>query len=87
MRSSLPSRLRQLLSSEGSIGPSVKLDYDPVSLLFLYTRTFFVYFLCIFLSRSTVIIIGKCVFQKLFVQSLVDCVSILLFCKEAVLTW
>ncbi|XP_027904990.1 E3 ubiquitin-protein ligase UPL1-like [Vigna unguiculata] len=29
VRSSWPSRLRQLLSSEGSIGPSVKLDSDP----------------------------------------------------------
>ncbi|CAA3008577.1 E3 ubiquitin- ligase UPL2-like [Olea europaea subsp. europaea] len=28
-RSSLPSRLRQLLSSEGAIGPSVKLDSEP----------------------------------------------------------
>ncbi|XP_020547513.1 E3 ubiquitin-protein ligase UPL2 isoform X2 [Sesamum indicum] len=29
IRSSLPSRLRQLLSSEGAIGPSVKLDAEP----------------------------------------------------------
>ncbi|KAL2505911.1 E3 ubiquitin-protein ligase UPL1 [Abeliophyllum distichum] len=29
LRSSLPSRLRQLLSSEGAIGPSVKLDSEP----------------------------------------------------------
>ncbi|KAG8377396.1 hypothetical protein BUALT_Bualt08G0028700 [Buddleja alternifolia] len=29
IRSSLPSRLRQLLSSEGAIGPSVKLDSEP----------------------------------------------------------
>ncbi|XP_022867148.1 E3 ubiquitin-protein ligase UPL2-like isoform X1 [Olea europaea var. sylvestris] len=29
VRSSLPSRLRQLLSSEGAIGPSVKLDSEP----------------------------------------------------------
>ncbi|CAL5383970.1 unnamed protein product [Camellia sinensis] len=29
LRSSMPSRLRQLLSSEGTIGPSVKLDSDP----------------------------------------------------------
>ncbi|KAL7187335.1 hypothetical protein ACSBR1_037409 [Camellia fascicularis] len=28
LRSSMPSRLRQLLSSEGTIGPSVKLDSD-----------------------------------------------------------
>ncbi|KAE9458821.1 hypothetical protein C3L33_09258, partial [Rhododendron williamsianum] len=32
LRSSLPSRLRQLLSTEGAIGPSVKLDSEPVSL-------------------------------------------------------
>lgn len=29
LRSSLPSRLRQLLSSEGAIGPSIKLDSEP----------------------------------------------------------
>ncbi|XP_051123521.1 E3 ubiquitin-protein ligase UPL2-like isoform X2 [Andrographis paniculata] len=29
IRSSLPSRLRQLLSSEGAIGPSIKLDPEP----------------------------------------------------------
>ncbi|KAI8548464.1 hypothetical protein RHMOL_Rhmol07G0275700 [Rhododendron molle] len=29
LRSSLPSRLRQLLSTEGAIGPSVKLDSEP----------------------------------------------------------
>ncbi|PSS17338.1 E3 ubiquitin-protein like [Actinidia chinensis var. chinensis] len=29
LRSSLPSRLRQLLSSEGAIGPSVKVDSEP----------------------------------------------------------
>ncbi|KAL8490394.1 hypothetical protein ACS0TY_025562 [Phlomoides rotata] len=29
IRSSLPSRLRQLLSSEGAIGPSVKIDTEP----------------------------------------------------------
>lgn len=31
IRSSLPSRLRQLLSSEGAIGPSIKLDSEPPS--------------------------------------------------------
>jgi len=31
LRSSWPSRLRQLLSNEGAIGPSVKLDTEPVS--------------------------------------------------------
>ncbi|KAK4483925.1 hypothetical protein RD792_011134 [Penstemon davidsonii] len=30
IRSSLPSRLRQLVSSEGAIGPSVKLDTEPL---------------------------------------------------------
>ncbi|PSR99974.1 E3 ubiquitin-protein like, partial [Actinidia chinensis var. chinensis] len=30
LRSSLPSRIRQLLSTEGSIGPSVKLDSEPL---------------------------------------------------------
>lgn len=35
LRSSWPSRLRQLLSSEGAIGPSVKLDSEPVSFFFL----------------------------------------------------
>lgn len=29
--SSMPSRLRQLLSGEGSIGPSIRLDAEPVS--------------------------------------------------------
>ncbi|KAG4966258.1 hypothetical protein JHK85_041233 [Glycine max] len=29
LRSSWPSRLRQLLSSEGAIGPSVKVDTEP----------------------------------------------------------
>lgn len=33
LRSSLPSRLRQLLSGDGSFGPSVKLETEPVSLL------------------------------------------------------
>ncbi|RDY00643.1 E3 ubiquitin-protein ligase UPL1, partial [Mucuna pruriens] len=31
LRSTWPSRLRQLLSSEGSIGPFIKLDSDPVT--------------------------------------------------------
>ncbi|KAG6402643.1 hypothetical protein SASPL_134845 [Salvia splendens] len=35
IRSSLPSRLRQLLSSEGAIGPSVKHDAEPVRFLCL----------------------------------------------------
>lgn len=39
LRSSLPSRLRQLLSGEGAIGgPSIKLDSDTVSSI--YTLTF-----------------------------------------------
>ena len=55
VRSSWPSRLHQLLSSEGSIGPSVKLDFDPVSLLFLSLFPL-IYF------NSIVLIIGKCNF-------------------------
>lgn len=35
LRSSWPSRLRQLLSSEGAIGPSVKVDTEPVSVFSL----------------------------------------------------
>lgn len=47
LRSSLPSRLRQLLSGEGAIGgPSIKLDSDTVSsiytLFFIYVY-FYVY--------------------------------------------
>lgn len=34
-RSTLPARLRQLISGENSIGPSVKLDSEPVSFFFL----------------------------------------------------
>ncbi|KAF8377410.1 hypothetical protein HHK36_030787 [Tetracentron sinense] len=34
LRSSLPLRLRQLLSGEGSVGPSLKLDSEPFCLLF-----------------------------------------------------
>jgi len=34
LRSNWPSRLRQLLSSEGAIGPSIKLDSEPVSVFF-----------------------------------------------------
>jgi len=35
LRSSWPSRLRQLLSNESAIGPSVKLDTEPVSVVFV----------------------------------------------------
>lgn len=45
LRSSLPSRLRQLLSSEGAIGPSIKLDSEPVCTHF--TR-YFLFFLTLF---------------------------------------
>lgn len=31
VRSSLPSRIRQLLSADGALGPSIKLDSEPVS--------------------------------------------------------
>lgn len=40
VRSSLPSRLRQLLSSEGAIGPSVKLDSEPVLFLLVSLPSF-----------------------------------------------
>uniref|UniRef100_A0A2C9VXM3 Uncharacterized protein n=1 Tax=Manihot esculenta TaxID=3983 RepID=A0A2C9VXM3_MANES len=40
IRSSLPSRLRQLFSGESVIGPSIKLDSEPVSSLFFGIITF-----------------------------------------------
>jgi len=56
LRSSWPSRLRQLLSNEGAIGPSVKLDTEPVSVSFVYP----LYLICIVLL--CLLIIGINVF-------------------------
>ena len=51
IRSTLPSRLRQLLSGEGSFVPSVKLDSETVS--FRYS-TIYIY-ICKFLYRHVYI--------------------------------
>ena len=50
LRSSLPSRLRQLLSREGAIGPSVKLDSEAVSYFIIICLSFSIDFLVCFTS-------------------------------------
>lgn len=59
LRSSLPSRLRQLFSSDGAIGPSVKLDSEPVCDCFflLFFRPLFVKYVFVVLHRF----VGFCV--------------------------
>lgn len=51
IRSSVPSRLRQLLSADGSLGPSLKLDSEPVSFLFF----FFLFCTRLFICLSTML--------------------------------
>lgn len=67
LRSSLPSRLRQLLSSEGAIGPSIKLDSEPVRAthfcLFTHCLLFiFIFGCCSVLFR--VLVLSNRLFRK-----------------------
>jgi len=63
LRSNWPSRLRQLLSSEGAIGPSIKLDSEPVSVLFFlfpFLRIFILWYSLIGFSACLDSLIWAC---------------------------